>query len=190
MASVYNFTFDNLTGLNDDSCSISEKEVQNQNFGNYNVQSYFLQNCGMKKPISFATSQPNVFYNGSHTVGLGGCNVDSDSNLRIGSIQTNPKCRISLQQRPFLTVPFLGRGPSRPVEESKLMQGSYSGDKKSCKNLTEKTLKTNQELVPSLKASIQNPANLCEGIAADGWIRGGLPSRELSRDQDYFTKCN
>ena len=58
------------------------------------------------------------------------------------------------------------------------------------KNLTEKTLKTNQELVPSLKASIQNPANLCEGIAADGWIRGGLPSRELSRDQDYFTKCN
>ena len=190
MASVYNFTFDNLTGLNDDSCSISEKEVQNQNFGNYNVQSYFLQNCGMKKPISFATSQPNVFYNGSHTVGLGGCNVDSDSNLRIGSIQTNPKCRISLQQRPFLTVPFLGRGPSRPVEESKLQQGAYSGDKKSCKNLTEKTLKNNQELVPSLKASIQNPANLCEGIAADGWIRGGLPSRELSRDQDYFTKCN
>ena len=56
MASVYNFTFDNLTGLNDDSCSISEREMQNQNFGNYNVQSYFLQNCGMTKPIAFATS--------------------------------------------------------------------------------------------------------------------------------------
>ena len=108
MASVYNFTFDNLTGINDDSCGIAEKEMLNNNFGNYSVQSYFLQNCGMQKPINFATSQPNVFYNGSHTVGLGGCNVDSDSNLRIGSIQTNPKCRISLQQRPFLTVPFLG----------------------------------------------------------------------------------
>ena len=55
----------------------------------------------------------------------------------------------------------------------------------------EKSLRETQaELVPSLKASIQNPANLCEGIAADGWIRGGLPSRELSRDKDYFTKCN
>ena len=43
-----------------------------------------------------------------------------------------------------------------------------------------------KDLVPSLKASIQNPANLCEGIAAEGWIRGGLPSRELSRDQDSF----
>ena len=27
-------------------------------------------------------------------MGAGGCNVDSDSNLRIGSVQTNPKCRI------------------------------------------------------------------------------------------------
>ena len=52
----------------------------------------------------------------------------------------------------------------------------------------EKSIRPNQDLVPALKASIQNPANLCEGIAADGWIRGGLPSRELSRDQDYFTK--
>ena len=138
-----------------------------------------------------AYNNPAMLFNdGIGWSGLNGCNIDNDSNLRIGSIQTNPKCRISLQQRPFMTVPFLGRGPSRPVEESQLQQGAYSGDKKSCKNLTEKTLKNNQELVPSLKASIQNPANLCEGIAADGWIRGGLPSRELSRDQDYFSKCN
>ena len=70
------------------------------------------------------------------------------------------------------------------------MQGGYTGDKKSCKILMEKTHKINQDLVPSLKASIQNPANLCEATAADGWIRGGLPSRELSRDQDYFKRCN
>ena len=44
------------------------------------------------------------------------------------------------------------------------------------------------ELVPSLKASIQNPANIIEDMAAEGWIRGGLPSREMSRDQDYFKR--
>ena len=42
-------------------------------------------------------------------------------------------------------------------------------------------------MIPSLKATVQNPANLVEGVAADGWIRGGLPSRELTRDQDYAT---
>ena len=53
----------------------------------------------------------------------------------------------------------------------------------------EKSLRDEQiDLVPSLKASIQNPANLCEDVAAEGWIRGGLPSRELSRDKDYFQK--
>ena len=54
----------------------------------------------------------------------------------------------------------------------------------------EKTIKVNQELVPTLKATIQNPVNLIEDSAAEGWIRGGLPSRELSRDKDYFKRCN
>ena len=79
MANMYNFTFDNLSRIGDDNCGISEREVQNQNFGNYSVQSYFLNNCGMKKTIDFATAQPNIFYKGSKMMGLGGCNVDNDS---------------------------------------------------------------------------------------------------------------
>ena len=188
-SSVYNFTFDNLSRIGDDTCGISEREMQNQNFGTYPLQSYFLKNCGMRKPINFATNQPNVFYKGGHG-GLGGCTIDKDSNLKLGSIQTNTPSKLNLQQRQFLTVPFLGRGPTRPVQETKLLQGGYTGDKKACKTLMEKTMRVNQDLVPSLKATIQNPANLCESTAADGWIRGGLPSRELSRDKDYFKKCN
>ena len=38
--------------------------------------------------------------------------------------------------------------------------------------------------------NIQNPANLVEGVANEGWIRGGLPSRELTRDMDYFNRKN
>lgn len=190
MATVSNYMFYDLSRIGDDQCSISGRDQQNNEFGTYTTTNYFANWCGMKKPIAFATEQPGIFYNGGEPCGAGGCNVSYDSKLKIGTIQTHPKCRISLYQRPFATVPFLGRGPSRPLEESKLQQGGFSGDKKSCKNLTEKTLRVNQELVPSLKVSIQNPANLCEGIAADGWIRGGLPSRELSRDKDYFTKCN
>ena len=189
MASVYNYTFENASRIGNDTCGISERDMQNQNFGTYPLQSYFLKNCGMTNPINFATKQPNIFYKGGHG-GLGGCTIDKDSNLKIGSIQTNTKAKLTLQQRPFLTVPFLGRGPCRPIEETQLLQGGYTGDKKAAKTLMEKTIKTNQDLIPSLKATIQNPANICESTAADGWIRGGLPSRELSRDQDYFKRCN
>ena len=188
MTSVHSFVFDGQTRIGDDPCGITEKDLQNQKKGSYITQNYFEKDCGMKQPVNFATSQPNVFYNGGYGI-TDSCNVDTDSKLRIGGTQTNPKCRITLQQRPFLTVPFLGRGPAKPVEESRLLQGGYTGDKKSCKNLMEKSLREEQlDLVPSLKASIQNPANLCEDVAADGWIRGGLPSRELSRDKDYFSK--
>jgi len=31
---------------------------------------------------------------------------------------------------------------------------------------------------------------LVEGVAANGWIRGGLPSREISRDRDYLSRHN
>ena len=43
-------------------------------------------------------------------------------------------------------------------------------------------------LLPSVQATIQNPHNLVEGVAAAGWIRGGLPSRELTRDQDFLER--
>ena len=56
--------------------------------------------------------------------------------------------------------------------------------------ITEKSFQQYVEtpLVPSLQATIQNPANLVEGVAAKGWIRGGIPTRELNRDQDYFQR--
>ncbi len=193
-ASVYNYTFDNLTRLGDDSCGITSRDVQNNASGTYTTTNYFLKWCGMKQPIEFATRQPNIFYNGGYGnyCGAGGCNIQSDSNLKIGSIQTHPKCRISLYQRPFATVPYLGRGPPKPVLEARLQQGAVINDKKSCKTITEKSFKNHIEvpLVPSLQATIQNPANLVEGVAASGWIRGGLPSRELTRDQDYLERHN
>lgn len=192
MASLHNYKFDNLTRIGDDVCALSERDLQNNTFGSYSTQNYFEKMCGMKQPIDFATQQPNVFYKGGYGVmGAGGCNVDSDSNLRIGSIQTNPKCRIDLNERPYKTVPFLARGRPQPVKESKLQQGLYVGDKKSCKNVTEKSFRTTDiDLVPSLKESVQNPNYLIEGVANKGWIRGGIPSREITRDNDYFNRRN
>jgi hypothetical protein len=188
MASVYNYTFENSTRLGDDVCYLSERNKQNTAYGSYGVTNYFSQYCGLAKPIEFATSQPDVFVNGGFgNSGAGGCNINYDSMMKIGTIQTHPKARISLYERPFVTVPYLGRGPSRPIEESKLQQGDFVTNKKSCNTISELEY-TNQytPMIPTLKATISNPNNLVEGVASKGWIRGGLPSRELVRDQDYM----
>ena len=86
-------------------------------------------------------------------------------------------------------MPYLGRGESNPVLESQIQQGELIDNKKSVNPSSEVcyTAYSNTPMIPSLQATIANPANLVEGVAAEGWIRGGVPSRELTRDKDYAT---
>jgi hypothetical protein len=185
MASIHDYTFYNMGRIGNDSCGMSQQNIQNVGAANYMLQNYRPQ-CPMGSAIEFATSQPNVNFGGSHQVGSVGCNVDTNSQLLMTNI-TKPACKISLWERPFLTVPFLGRGKSNPVLESQLQQGEVVGEKKSASQLSEVSYESYRRvpLVPSLQATISNPHNLVEGVASDGWIRGGLPSRELTRDKDY-----
>ena len=180
MTSVFNYMFDNITRTHYDSVSKTERDIQNQNEGSYKTTNFFTQYSGMKQPISFATSQPNVFYKGGHGA-LNGSSIDHESDLFIGQIQTNAKCKLNLQQRQYLTVPYLGKGTHKPVLESRLQQGSNLEPKKSCKTVTEKSFSREKTyLVDPLRKTVQNPKNLIEDSAHDGWIRGGLPSRQLA----------
>ena len=188
MAFVTNYTFDNMSRIGNDTCTQDQNTIQNISACNYSLQNYFANDCSMKQPIALATTQPGVFFNGGYNVGAGGCNIDDSSKLQIGSIQTHPKCRIDLFQRPFATVPYLGRGSVDSILESQMQQGEAITNKRSVTKLSEKSyLKySNTPLIPSVKDRVTNPAYCVEGVASEGWIRGGIPSRDLTRDADYF----
>jgi hypothetical protein len=188
MANVSSFTFENMSRIGNDNCYLDQTTIQNMSQANYMLQNYFASDCSMKTPIELATTQPGVFYSGGHSMGAGGCNVDDSSQLQIGTIQTHPKCRIDLFHRPFATVPFLGRGSVNPAMEAQIQQGESLVNKRSVNNLSEKSyVKYAQTpLLPSVKEQMSNPANFVEGVASQGWVRGGVPSRELTRDKDYF----
>jgi hypothetical protein len=190
MASVSSYMFDNMSRIGLDDCNKSQTDIQNVAACNYITQNYFASDCSMKNPISLATTQPGIMYNGGYNVGAGGCNIDDSSKLQIGTIQTHPRCHIDLFQRPFATVPFLGRGSVNPVIESQIMQGEQLVNKRSVNNLSEKSyIKYHQTpLLPAIKEKMTNPANQIESVASEGWIRGGVPSRELTRDVNYFNK--
>lgn len=183
MASVSDYNFYNLSRVGEDTCDKSQKNMQNSQFGTYTTTNHFANECGMKSQIDFATNQPNVFYMGGHG-GVGGCTINDESELKIGTIQTNPKCRVTLQERPFLTVPFLGRGAVDSTVESKLQQGDAISNRKSITTTSETShIKyRHTPMIPSIESTVTNPANLIEDSASEGWIRGGLPSRELAKD--------
>ena len=190
MDTVSSYTFSNMSRIGLDQCCKSQTDIQDVEAANYMLQNYFSSDCSMKNPKNLATSQPGIFYKGGYGSGAGGCNIDDSSNLLIGSIQTHPRCHIDLFQRPFATVPYLGRGYVNPVIESQIQQGEQIVNKKSVTNLSEKSYVTyhSTPLLPAIKEQITNPANYVEGVASEGWVRGGVPSRELTRDADYFNK--
>lgn len=183
MASIYDYTFNQMSRIGNDTTDLSERNIQNANSANYlldNVNSTY----SMKSAISFATSQPDVFCSGGY---IAGCNIDQSSDLER-SLLSKPKTRISLNQRPYATVPYLGRGENNVVLETQILQGGdLANNRKSANPSSEMSYMSysTTPLIPSLHATINNPSNLIESIAAEGWIRGGLPSRELARDKDY-----
>lgn len=184
MAQVSGYMFDNMSRIGNDSCCVDQNSIQNVQSCNYTLQNYFANDCSMRRPIDLATTQPGINYKGGFNSGSGGCNIDENSSLTIGTIQTHPKCRIDLFQRPFATVPFLGRGSVDPVMEAEMQQGETITNKRSVTQLTEKsyTKFTNTPLLHNIKSRMTDPAFCVEGVASQGWIRGGVPSRELTRD--------
>jgi|UniRef100_A0A6C0AR40 hypothetical protein len=190
MANVYSYTFDTPSRIGLDQCNLSQTDIQNVASCNYRTQNFFAADCSMKTQIELATTQPGIMYNGGFNSGAGGCNIDTSSRLQIGSIQTNPRCRIDLFHRPFATVPYLGRGSVNPVMEAQIQQGEQIVNKRSINNLGEKSyIKYHQTpLLPAVQDTFNNSATKIENDASDGWIRGGVPSRELTRDTDYFNK--
>jgi hypothetical protein len=190
MSMYSGYTFSNMSRIGLDDCCVSQDDMQNVSACNYMTQNYFASDCSMKSPISLATTQPGMMYNGGYNVGAGGCNIDDSSRLQIGTIQTHPKCRIDLFHRPFSTVPYLGRGSVNPVVEAQIQQGEQIVNKKSVNRVvTERSfIKYHQTpLLPAVEERIKNSSTM-ESDVAQGWIRGGVPSRELTRDVDYANK--
>ena len=81
----------------------------------------------------------------------------------------------------------MGRGSVNPIIEAQIQQGDSSVNKRSINNLSEKSyIKYSQTpLLSSVHKRINNPANSVEGVASKDWVRGGVPSRELTRDKEY-----
>ena len=181
------YTFDNLSRIGNDKCSLTQKNIQNVQAVNYQTENYYPF-CPMTKAIDFATNQPSVFYKGTHEVGFNGCNIDDNSKLKYPNI-SKPACKINLLERPYLTVPYLGRGKVDPTLERQIKIGDHQINKKSDNPSTEVNFseKINYPLQNEIKKTIGNPNNCIEQNISNNWIRGGMPSREYSKNQSNTT---
>lgn len=177
-----NHMFHSLTGLGEDKCYLSQNEIQNKGAFDYHV---YAHGNSMDSSVNLALSNGLNYTGGRNTTGIQGTNVHESNQLLLGSRGTHPHDKLSLRERDYLTIPYLGRGQHEVDVENTLMHGeAHVENKKSLFPASEASYLeySNTPLIEDIEEKITNPKYLVEGTH-NGWIRGGLPSRELNRDK-------
>jgi len=180
--SDYSFFNNGRIGL--DNVDNTQRNMENTRYSNYMLSNYFAEPAE-NGHVNFATQQPNVMFSGvSNGRGLIGGLVDMDTNLLLKTEQERSLEKLSLNQRPFITVPYLGRGSCDPLLESQLLQGENSQDKKSVSTIMTKSFMnyTMYPLDDEMKNRVTDTRNTIEESALEGWVRGGVQTRELAQD--------
>jgi hypothetical protein len=167
-----------MTHIRDDMCGIQSYYTQSVGPGRYTTTN-----------LTPAARDVNPMAIENHMVypregyGVNNAAIDTDSAIRNHPVFKNNRCMIRPQARPFATVPYMGGGRGNADVESMLLHSQQVRVGKECGTVTEQAFDgVFTPMVPSLERNIQNPANLIPEVAAEGWIRGGLPSRLYNRD--------
>lgn len=184
--------FNNLGRMRGELIDESQSEQQNVRFNNYMLSNYFSDPTA-DDHITFATAQQA---NQGKIVGAGIVSslIDMDSKMTLQPTEERQNTqllgKLQLQHRPFLTVPYLGKGTVDTVLESQLLQGEWNGYKKSTNTVMDKTF-VNPEMYPmndALRENIQKPENYIEEMALEGWTRGGSSTR--AHQVDLYRNTN
>lgn len=176
MSSLHPYTFNSMASLKADIPDQTQQNLQNTRFGNYSVANYF-SNSTSNSQVKFASEIPGFVANGG---GVASAVIDVESQLFNKMENERPVEKLQLFERPFVTVPYLGRGGGDPTLEAQLQQGQMIRDLKSVATVSEKPYIDYQSypLRDDLRSQVTNPARSVEEVAMNGWTRGGASARE------------
>jgi hypothetical protein len=176
--------FDGITRIGTDACDLTNRNKENIAMADYMLENFSTLNT-FNNALNLAINQPNILLQGSCKGGINSNYVDANNVLTFGQT-TNMRERGLIQQRIFNSVPYLGKGPSNTSLENTLR---ISPNNLKLKSLDPSSEVTNYNLtytplIPSIEATVTNPANYIENIADENWIRGGIPCRLLTRENN------
>jgi hypothetical protein len=180
MATLEYNIFNKTDRIGADAIDNTQQTLSNDRYSTYMLSNFYNENAS-NSYVDFATQQPSVMFNANvYGNGLNGDVIDIDSNLLLKSENERPLEKTQLFQRPFLTVPYLGKSLIDPDLESLLQQGETVSYKKSISTIMDKSFLDYSLYVTDdiMSERVKNPSKNIEEYALDGWVRGGMASRE------------
>lgn len=177
------FQIQQFTRVHDDPC---DQTVQNRESAAPGA--YLVTNLVPAASTAYATAYQQPAVPAASGYGWSASAIDVDSVLRNHAMQTNsPHCPVRgrVQARPFVSVPFMGRGRGEAELESRLQMSEFVRQGRECGTVTDTFFEQQfTPLIPYVAANVQNPVHLIPEVAASGWVRAGVPSRQWVRDMN------
>tara|TARA_B100002051_G_scaffold275553_1_gene320008 strand:+ start:1534 stop:2061 length:528 start_codon:yes stop_codon:yes gene_type:complete len=162
-----------------DSVNITQNEIVNNRALNYTLNSVKQSNTNAK----ISLSEPDI-----HTFGAVSIDqkIDDNSNMLLNRVQnTINRDRSTIIEPIFASshATYKGRGEGNAGLESILKKGEAYRDKKIATSVSEKSGQGVQDypLLSNVKNTLAKPSNFVETKSSRDWIRGGIPTRELSK---------
>lgn len=169
------YHFNAMGRIGNEPLDNTQTNLHNSKIANYHLANYFseITDADVKFVLNYPTMQLNAQATGG--VGIHGSAINTDSLLTIQTIQERPLDKLQNFQRPFATIPFLGRGSCNPDIESQLLQGELVSEKKSVSTIMDKSFMSHTMFPGENDDDIRAKT---EDMTLNGWVRGGVPSRE------------
>tara|TARA_B100001094_G_C18118607_1_gene765530 strand:+ start:841 stop:1497 length:657 start_codon:yes stop_codon:yes gene_type:complete len=179
-------------GKKDDNLILGIDELQAETPVNYILDNQYGCEKGLKEARSIQTSQPGINFSGGYGwIAEKGWLVDNDSSLRQNKDRlTNLNEKNQLFERLTLTNPNLVKGYYDVDVESVIQPGNFTTEQRPCGPLSGvSTLdKTLTPMVPKLKKEVQDPIHIIPENSKIDWVRGGLPTRQMIKNDDYLRR--
>lgn len=179
-----NNLFDNISRIGTDECDKTNKQISNTKAANYVLENFSSYNS-LSDALNIANSNPNIFIQGSPAGGINSSVIDDNSKLNNSEF-VRSSIRGDGFDRIFKTTPYLGKGPYDVESDIQIHNNELNSSRKTQNSNSEVSQDnyTYTPLIPAIETTVTNPSNLVEGVAYEGWVRGGVPSRLLNRIED------
>jgi hypothetical protein len=186
------FNLNKKASLKDDPVAIDLDIIQSQGPGNYFLDNTYGCDCGQQNARDVQLSQVTVNFNGNFGwMGEKGCMIDTDTSLRQNQdLLTNKNYIQQLAEPLFLTTADVSKGYFDVDTDTVIKNSLQTTLDKPCNALSEVTIGNYfTPLIPKLRDEVQDLKHIIPENSMDSWIRGGLPSRQMQRNEDYLRRC-